>query len=160
MIVKDIQRDILTNHIIHADLYQVDMTKKITTEIPLRFIGESKAVKDLGGTLVKNMDSVKVNCLPGDLTSQIEVDISRLENFNQFIRLNDLILPEAVELASATNEAVVGVSETKVEAEAPKPAEAAPVEGAAGEHAVVDKDAKPAQTKESKAEARPAEAKK
>jgi len=126
VIIKDVQRDILTGNIIHIDFYRVNMTKKIIAEIPLHFIGESKAVKDMGGTLVKNMDKVKVGCLPGDLVSQIEVDISKLENFNQFIRLHDLLLPAGLELASATNEAVVGVVETKVEVEAPKPAEVAP----------------------------------
>ena len=117
VIVKDVQRDGLIRQIIHIDFYQVDMTKKILAEIPLNFVGEAKAIKDLGGTLVKNMDTVKVNCLPGDLVSQIEVDISKLDNFNQFIRLHDLILPSGVELASATNEAVVGVVETKIEVE-------------------------------------------
>ena len=132
VIIKDIERDGLTNNIIHIDFYRVDMAKKISTEIPLHFVGESKVVKDLGGTLVKNMDTVKITCLPGDLASQIEVDISKLDNFNQFIRLHDLVLPQGLELGSSTDEAVVGVIETKIETEAPKPAEAAPVEGETG----------------------------
>ena len=165
VIVKDVQRDGLTSQIIHVDFYQVDMAKKIFAEIPLSFIGEAKAVKDLGGTLVKNMDMVKVSCLPGDLVSHIEVDISKLEKFDQFIRLQDLILPKGVELASTTNEAVVGVVETKIEVEAPKPVEAAPVEGAPaaeGEAAKGEpaKEAKDGQKKEAKAEGKPAEAKK
>ena len=129
VIVKDIQRHGLTNNIIHVDFYQVDMSKKITAEIPLNFIGEAKAIKELGGTLVKNMDAVAVSCLPGDLVSQIEVDISVLENFNQFIRLHDLKLPDGITLAHETNEAVAGVVEIKVEVEAPKPVEVAPAEG-------------------------------
>lgn len=161
VIVKDVQRDGLTDNIIHIDFYQVDMTKKISAEIPLRFVGEAKAVKDLGGTLVKNMDLVKVNCLPGDLVSQIEVDISKLENFDQFIRLHDLILPKGVELASATNEAVVGVVETKIEVEAPK-VEAAPVEGAPAVEGQ-EAGAKPEDKKEAKPDGKavkPVEAKK
>lgn len=127
VIIKDVQRDGVTNNIIHVDFYQVDMNKKITAEIPLNFTGEPKAVKKLGGTLVKNMDKVEVSCLPGDLVSRIDVEISGLENFDQFIRLQDLTLPAGIELASATNEAVIGVVETKAEKEeAAKPAEAAP----------------------------------
>lgn len=156
VIVKDVQRNGLTDNIIHVDFYQVDMAKKISTEIPLLFIGESKAVKDLGGTLVKNMGAVKVNCLPGDLASHIEVDISKLDNFNQFIRLHDLVLPQGVELASSTNEAVVGVVETKVEVEAPKPVEGAPVEGAPVEGEAANKEVKEGQKKEAKAEGKPA----
>jgi large subunit ribosomal protein L25 len=130
VIVKDVQRDNLSSDFIHVDFYQVDMTKKITTEIPLNFIGEAKAIKEFGGTLVKNMDSVEVECLPGDLVSHIDVDISVLENFDQFIRLNDLVLPKGITLANDTNEAVVGVVEIKIEEEAPKPVEAAPAEAA------------------------------
>jgi len=128
VIIKDIQRNSLNDGIIHIDFYQVDMAKKITTEIPLNFVGETKAVKELGGTLVKNMDTVEVECLPGDLVSHIDVDISVLADFGQFIRLHDLVLPQGITLAQETNEAVVGVEETKAEEEAPK-VEAAPVEG-------------------------------
>jgi len=131
VIIKDIQRDGLTDNVIHIDFYQVDMTKKITTEMPLNFIGESKAIKELGGTLVKNMDAVEVECLPGDLVSHIDVDISVLENFDQFIRLHDLVLPKGIVLAQKTNEAVVGVVEIKIEEEAPKPVEAVSAEGEA-----------------------------
>jgi len=141
VIVKDVQRDGITGNIIHVDFYRVDMTKKIAAEIPLNFIGEAKAVKDLGGTLVKNMSAVEIKCLPGDLVSHIDVDISQLAAFDQFIRLHDLVLPKGLELASETNEAVVGVVETKVEVEeAPKPTEAeaaaageAPADGKAAE---------------------------
>lgn len=128
VIIKDVQRDGLTGGVIHIDFYQVDMSKKITAEIPLNFIGEAKAIKELGGTLVKNMATVEVECLPGDLVSQIDVDISVLVNFDQFIRLHDLILPRGLDLAQETNEAVIGVVETKAEEEAPKPAEATPAQ--------------------------------
>lgn len=131
VIIKDVQRDGITDGIIHIDFYQVDMAKKITTEIPLNFIGEAKAIKELGGTLVKNMDTVEVECLPGDLVSHIDVDISKLEVFDQFIRLHDLVLPKGITLAQVTNEAVVGVVETKIEEEAPKVE--APLSGVEGE---------------------------
>lgn len=131
VIIKDVQRDGLSSAVIHVDFYQVDMTKKITAEIPLNFIGEARAVKELGGTLVKNMAAVQVECLPADLVSHIDVDISVLAGFDQFIRLRDLVLPRGLELVQETNEAVIGVIETKAEAAAPKPSEAAPAEGQA-----------------------------
>ncbi|MBU0722163.1 50S ribosomal protein L25 [Patescibacteria group bacterium] len=129
VIIKDVQRDGLTDNVIHIDFYQVDMTKKIIAEIPLNFIGEAKAIKELGGTMVKNMDTVEVECLPGDLVSHIDVDISVLANFDQFIRLHDLVLSNGIVLAQETNEVVVGVVETKAEEQAPKSAEAVPSQG-------------------------------
>lgn len=130
-IIKDIQRDGLSGAFIHVDFYQVDMAKKIKAEIPFNFIGEARAVKELGGTLVKNMVAVEVECLPGDLVSHIDVDISVLANFDQFIRLQDLVLPRGLALVQETNEAIVGAVETKAEEEAPKPVEATSAESQA-----------------------------
>lgn len=127
VIIKDIQRDSISGNIIHIDFYQVDMTKKITTEIPLHFIGESKAVKELGGILVKEAESVKVKCLAKDLVDFIEIDLSVLANLNDAIRMHDLKLPVGMEFVSQTDEIVAMVSELKVEVEKPVAVVAAPV---------------------------------
>ncbi|MFH1822914.1 MAG: 50S ribosomal protein L25, partial [Patescibacteria group bacterium] len=117
VIIKEIQKDNIKDDIIHVDFYKVNMVKKITTEIPLNFIGEAKAVKDLGAILVKNFDSVEVECLPGDLVDKIDVDISNLNNFDEAIKLKDLVLPKGIELVSETNEIVVNVMEQREEVE-------------------------------------------
>lgn len=111
VIVKDTQKDHVKDNIIHVDFYQVDMKKKITAEIPLNFIGESPAVKKLGGILVKNIDTVEVNCLPSDLVDKIEVNLSSLENFHDSIRIGGLNVPQGMELTADKNEIVVIVSE-------------------------------------------------
>jgi len=128
VIIKDSQRHTLSGNVIHVDFYKVDMGKKITTEIPLRFTGESKAVKELGGILVKAIESVKVKCLAKDLADFIEVDLSVLALIHDAVRLHNLKLPTGMELVSHTDEIVATVIEHKVEVE--KPAEAAvPAEG-------------------------------
>ncbi len=129
---KDVQTDPVKGTIIHVDFYKVDMAKKITTEIPLEFVGESKAVKDLGGMMLKNMDAVEVECLPSDLVDHIEVDISVLNTFEDSINLHDLKLPEGMKLTSETNDQVVSVSESKVEEE-PEPETEEGTEAAEGE---------------------------
>lgn len=111
VIIKDVQKDVIKSDIIHADFYQVNMDKKIITEIPLNFIGESLAVKQLGGTVIKNMDNLEVECLPGDLVSHIDIDLGRLRIFGDLIRLNDIKLPQGMELVSKTNEVVISVTE-------------------------------------------------
>jgi large subunit ribosomal protein L25 len=77
------------------------MDEKLTAEVPLHFVGESDAVRNADGTLVKQMEAVEVECLPGDLPENIEVDITILADFEQTITLADLILPKGVELADA-----------------------------------------------------------
>lgn len=149
VIIKDVQKEIISDKVIHVDFYQVDMTKKITTEIPLNFIGEAKAVKELGGTLVKEMDSLKIKCLPSDLVSHIDVDLSVLNNYDDFIRLEDLKLPKGIELVSETNEMVANVIETRVEEEEKKPEAEIPSEVAPEQ---IEKEGKKTEDKEEKIE--------
>lgn len=128
VIVKDVQKNYLSGRISHVDFYQVDMKKKISTAIPLHFIGESKAVKELGGTLVKNIDELEIECLPESLVDYIEVNLSSLENFHDAIKMSDIKLPAGMELASEADEIVAAVLEqAKEEVKAPV-AEAAPTE--------------------------------
>lgn len=135
VLVKEVQREVLKNAFSHVDFYQVNMKEKITAEIPLHFIGESKAIKELGGVLIKDIDHLEVECLPGDLVDHIDVDISVLNTFEDGIRINDLALPKGIVATSHTNDMVAAVKEPKVEEEpAPVAAEAAPAAApAAGE---------------------------
>lgn len=124
ILIKEVQKGALKDDILHADLYQVDMKKTITTEIPLHFIGESPAVKELGATLVKDIDGVEIECLPGDLVNHIDVDLSVLKNFHDSIKMNDLKIPTGMKLVNETNDIVAIVIEQHVEVEeAPAPVE-------------------------------------
>jgi large subunit ribosomal protein L25 len=119
-IIKDEQRDVLKNGLIHLDFYKVDMKHKLDIEVPLHFINESKAVKELGGTLIKNMETIEVKCLPTELLEKIDIDLSLLNTFDDTIKVGDLKLPEDFELITHAEETIVHVME-------PKAAEAEPV---------------------------------
>jgi len=147
VLVKDTQHDIMKNYFTHVDFYQVNMKEKITTEIPLHFIGESKAVRELGGTLAKDMSEIEVECLPTDLVDHIDIDISVLATFDDVIRVNDIALPKGMVLVHHTNEVVAAVKEPKVEEEVVAPVVEAPVvakEGDKGAPKTDDKGAKEA----------------
>jgi large subunit ribosomal protein L25 len=120
-LIKDVQKHITKDTLSHIDFYQVDMHKEITTEIHLNFIGESKAVKELGGMLIKNYDHIEVKCLPSDLVNHIDIDISILKEFGDHISLHDLSLPTGLKLVHETNDMVVSVMEPKVQEEEPAP---------------------------------------
>ncbi len=117
VIVKDVQRHPLTNAIIHADLHQVKMTEKLRAEIVLRFTGESAAVKELGGVLVKSLDHVKVETLPADLVPEIAVDISMLRTFDDLIHVKDLAVPKGITVLDNKNEVVALVTPPRSEEE-------------------------------------------
>jgi len=117
VVVKDIQTDVLKGFFTHVDFYQVNMKEVIKAEIPLHFIGEAKAVKELGGVLIQDMDAVEVECLPGDLVDHIDVDISVLHDYTDAIRLEDLKIPNGLTILSQTNDMVAAVREPRVEVE-------------------------------------------
>lgn len=120
VIIYEIQRDPVTNNIIHIDFFQVRMDEEIETEVELEFIGESLAVRDLGGVLVKNMGEIEVKCLPGDLPSQINVDISVLDNFESRICVKDLNIPAKVKIDLDPETVVALVSPPRSEDEISK----------------------------------------
>jgi large subunit ribosomal protein L25 len=95
-IIKDIQMNPLTMSPIHVDFHQVNMKEKMTANVPLSFIGDAGAVKALGGTLVKSLDHIEVECLPADLPHEIQVDISTLATFDDKITIGGLKLPAGV----------------------------------------------------------------
>ncbi|MFA5163177.1 MAG: 50S ribosomal protein L25 [Patescibacteria group bacterium] len=131
VLIKDVQMALIKDRPQHVDFYQVNMKEKIKTEIPLHFVGESKAVRELGGIFLHEITEVEVECLPGDLVDHIDVDISSLNTFDDEIRINDLKLPAGLRLVHETNDIVAQVSAPAkaeevaapaagVEAEAPK----------------------------------------
>lgn len=117
VLIKDYQRDPIKDFFSHVDFYQVDMSKEVTTEIPLNFIGESKAVKELGALLMKNIDSLEVECLPKDLVDHIDVDISSLLSFGDIILVKDIKVNSNLKVLNNLDDAVVSVVEPKKEKE-------------------------------------------
>lgn len=109
VLIYDIASDPVSDEIIHADLYQVDMTQEVTTDVPLVFVGESQAVKE-GGVLVKNMHEVEVSALPKDLPHEIEVDLSALATIDDIIKIEDIKLPTGVKITLGGDEVVVSVT--------------------------------------------------
>ena len=118
VLIHDIQRDPLTDEIIHADFYQAPLKEEIEVTVPLVFEGESKAVKELGGTLVKDIHEVEVRALAKNLPHEIKVDVSNLQAFEDKIFVRDLKLPAGVKIKRDPQEIVVWVAEPeKVEEE-------------------------------------------
>ncbi|MFH1233850.1 MAG: 50S ribosomal protein L25 [Patescibacteria group bacterium] len=141
VIVKDLQKDSIRGNVVHVDFYQINMNKQITTEIPLNFVGESSVVKELGGTIVKSVDSLEVKCLPGDLVDHIDIDLSKLKTFADLIRLNDIELPQGMTLVSHTNEVVVSAAEVTKEEEVKPPVAEVAAEVKTGETATATAEA-------------------
>lgn len=90
VLIYDVQTDSLTDQIINVDFYQVRMDEKIKINVPLEFVGESPAVKNQGGILVKAVQEIGVEALPDKIPHSLKVDLSRITELNQSIALKDL----------------------------------------------------------------------
>ena len=123
-LINDLSVDPVSGKTIHIDFYQPDLKKEIEADVPLVFVGESPAVKDLGGTLIKNFDEIAVKALPADLPREIKVDISVLKNFDDAIAVKDLTVAGKVELLKNPEEIVALAAEAqKIVEELEKPIE-------------------------------------
>jgi len=98
VLIQEVQVEPINGKFLHIDFFQVKMDEKIEAEIPLVFCGESPAVKELAGILVKNMDEIPVECLPGDLPKEFKVDIALLKTFDDHIKISDLPISERVKV--------------------------------------------------------------
>lgn len=159
VLIHDVQHHFLTNDFIHVDFYEVDMSKKIKTGIALVFEGESKAVKDLGGVLVKNIAELEVEALPADLPHDFKVDISKLDSFEDVVLVSDIKVDESKVKILADPKAVVAkVAPPRTEEELKqleeKPAEeVTAVEGVEKQEGAEEEQA-PTETKEEKTESK------
>ncbi len=107
----------VNNKIRHADFYVFEKGKKIEIDVPLEFSGIAPAIKDLGGTLVKVLYTIKISALPKDLPHKIVVDISSLKEFSSVIKAKDLVLPTGVSLEANLEDMIASIMEPKEEVE-------------------------------------------
>lgn len=117
ILIRDIQKEPVHDGIIHVDFYKVDMSKEIQTEIPINFVGVSPAVEELEGNFITNKDSIKVECLPEKLVSEINVDIASLKTFEDLIHLKDLNIPEGIKVLDEMEDIICQVTPPRSEEE-------------------------------------------
>jgi len=102
-LIQEIQVHPITMDPYHIDFRQIRMDEELTIDVPLKFVGESPAVKGLAGTLVHPIAEIKVKCLPADLPHEIEVDLSLLKTFDDSITVKTLNVPKGVTVLDDAN---------------------------------------------------------
>ncbi len=114
VLVKDIQRDIISDRIIHIDFYQPKLGQKMELTVPLKFIGEAPAERK-GGIVVKVMHEIEIECLPRQIPKEIEVDLSSLEGIDSVIKVKDLNFNEGVKPLASEDNIIVSIAEPEKE---------------------------------------------
>ncbi|HKE03820.1 MAG TPA: 50S ribosomal protein L25 [Blastocatellia bacterium] len=125
--VAEMQLDPVKGTLIHMDLMRISLTEKSKFEVPIRIVGESDGVKNLNGILEVVTYSVEVRCLPRDLPSVIEVDVTPLGIGDNF-KIGDLKLGHQVEVLDDSETVIATVVPPRLEEPAPEVAPEAAAE--------------------------------
>ncbi len=116
-LVRQIQRNPVTDAILHVDFYQISLKEKVRIEVPLALVGTAPAEQKYGGTLLHSLDTITVEALPTEVPSVIEVDVSGLEEIDATIYVSDLSVPGDVTVLTDPMQAVAKIAPPHVEKE-------------------------------------------
>ena len=94
--LKEIQLDPVKQTILHVDLYEISMDKKIEVEVPITLTGTAKGVSE-GGILQQVTRTLEISCLPDNIPDAFELDVSDL-NIGDSLHVSDLKIPQDVEV--------------------------------------------------------------
>jgi len=111
-LARDVQRDVLKGDILHVDFLAVDMTAKITAEIPISLINESPVVVSREGILITGPNTLTVETLPENLVDHIEIDLSSLKELGDDIQVKDIDMGEATQILNDPEEMIAKVVQT------------------------------------------------
>jgi large subunit ribosomal protein L25 len=129
-LLKDIQRDPRSGHILHMEFQAVSMDQSVTSVVPIRFVGESIAATKLGGIMSHPRSDVHVTARAADLPDAIEVDVSSIVEIHGAIHISDLPESATYKIIDAPEEVLAMVEAPKVEVEELEAEAEAAAEGA------------------------------
>ena len=147
VMIKDFQKDPVTERIIHADFIKIDLQKAIQVKVPVHPVGTAAGVKQQSGILDIIIREIDISCLPADIPESVEIDVSELL-IGQHLSIKDLKVSDKIKILDDPEQTVVVVSAPRIE-EAPV-AEAAPE--AAAEPEVIKKGKEEKEGEEQKEE--------
>jgi large subunit ribosomal protein L25 len=140
VMVRDIQRNPVSDRILHVDFYQVSLTEKMRADVPLLLTGKAPAVDDFGGILLQSLESISVEALPTDMPSHVEVDISVLSELDSSLHVKDLVLDPKLHVMTDLDVVIARVASPRTGVEAAIAEEEAAA-AAEREEAVVEEEA-------------------
>ncbi|MBW2712168.1 MAG: 50S ribosomal protein L25 [Deltaproteobacteria bacterium] len=132
VMLKELQRDPVDGHPLHADLYVIDTTQAISVSVHLELEGDPVGVRVGGGLLEQLVHSLTVECLPDAVPDSLKVDVSEMD-IGDMLHVSDIKLAEGVTLSAADDQGIATIH-MKREEEEPEVVEEA-VEGEEGEEA-------------------------
>jgi len=155
--IVDWQYEPIKGKLLHIDLKRIALDKVLRVSVPIELMGEAAGVKQEGGILEQMLREVEIECLPADIPSHIDVDVSHL-TFGKVLRVSDLPHSEKLKFLTDANQPVAHVTSVKEEVVATPEAAAAEAAAAPAEPEVIKKGKQ--ETEEEGAEGTPEKAEK
>lgn len=118
VLIKRVQHAPTTGKVIHIDFSRVSLDERITSKVPLRFVGEALGVKNEGGVLLHLLDTLEVECPASDMVEAFDVDISSLTEIDSTLHASDVKLPANYTLITPVDEPIAKVAATRAALEA------------------------------------------
>jgi large subunit ribosomal protein L25 len=99
VLVRDRQNHVLRRHLLHVDFQALSMTETVRANVAL-ILGEEEApaVQAYGAMIITGVESLEIECLPGDLVDRIVVDVTSLESIGDSILVQDLPVPKGISI--------------------------------------------------------------
>ncbi len=116
VLVKELQREPASGRLLHADLYEVDLTATVEVEVPINLEGTPKGVSLEGGIMDFALRALRVECLPRAIPDELALDVTGL-SIGDSLHVSDISLPEGVSLRDDEEISVVSVVAPRVEEE-------------------------------------------
>ena len=139
--IVDWQREPIKDQLIHIDMKWIALDKTLRVKVRVKLLGIPLGVKASGGILDQVLRQVEIECLPGDIPSHIDVDVSNLALY-ETLRVSDLPHSDAVKYLNAEDATVAHVVSIREEAPTAAEAEVAAANAAAAASAAEPEVAK------------------
>jgi large subunit ribosomal protein L25 len=105
-LLREVQRNFVTDEILHVDFFEVAMDRVMRVYIPVRLVGISPAVNVLGGVLVRGLSEIEIECLPSDLIQEVDVDLAVLKEIGDNVHVSDLQVPSTIRIITHADEQI------------------------------------------------------
>ncbi len=112
--IVDWQYEPMKGKLLHIDLKRIALDKVLRVSVPIELVGEAAGVKQEGGIMEQMLREVEIECLPGDIPSHIDADVSQL-TFGKVLRVSDLPHSEKLKFITDSNQPVAHVTSVKEE---------------------------------------------
>ena len=115
VIVREVEVELPRRGLVHVDFYQVRKAEEVKVEVPVVLVGEAPALKLRENTLLQELDTLSVECLPANIPASVELDISSLTEADEVLRVKDIELEKGVTVLNDPEVVVAMISVQRVE---------------------------------------------